>query len=166
MAQQAGRSSVELYTNLFFKGKTIEEPGYVTQILQNGFGVLIPSYGIEGVVYTTNKEDSEAMVAALEYVQESHTLVSPDQSSSIGLFQRVRVVLQVDDKPVSANVSSMRRKLLLRLTEPQIEGLSVSPEDLNKMRDAAAANNAKKNQMSEEKIVEMVTKHPEQVKTI
>ncbi|KAJ1946814.1 exosome catalytic subunit dis3 [Kickxella alabastrina] len=166
MAQQAGRSSVELYTNLFFKGKTIEEPGYVTQILQNGFGVLIPSYGIEGVVYTTNKEDSEAMVAALEYVQESHTLVSPDQSSSIGLFQRVRVVLQVDDKPVSANVSSMRRKLLLRLTEPQIEGLSVSPEDLNKMRDAAAANNAKKNQMSEEKIVEMVTKHPEQVETI
>jgi exosome complex exonuclease DIS3/RRP44 len=41
-AQQAGRSSVELYTNLFFKGKTIVENGYVTRVLKNGFSVLVP----------------------------------------------------------------------------------------------------------------------------
>ncbi|KAJ2232451.1 exosome catalytic subunit dis3, partial [Coemansia sp. RSA 475] len=50
MAQQAGRASVELYTSLFFKGKTVDEEGYVTQVLQNGFSVLIPSYGVEGIV--------------------------------------------------------------------------------------------------------------------
>ncbi|KAJ2702447.1 exosome catalytic subunit dis3 [Coemansia sp. IMI 203386] len=162
MAQQAGRASVELYTNLFFKGKTLEEPGYVTQILQNGFSVLIPSYGIEGVVYTNSKDSSGP--PALEYVKEEHKLVSSDSSSSIELFQRVRVILQVDDKPVSANVSSMRRKLLLRLIEPQIKDISVSIDELKLLR--AAAQESKKGKMSDDKIIEMVSKHPEEVKTI
>ncbi|KAI8868688.1 exosome complex exonuclease RRP44-like protein [Ramicandelaber brevisporus] len=51
MAQQASRSSVELFTNLFFRGKTIEEEAYVTRVLKNGFSVLIPRYGVEGFVY-------------------------------------------------------------------------------------------------------------------
>ncbi|KAJ2719723.1 exosome catalytic subunit dis3 [Coemansia sp. Benny D115] len=164
MAQQAGRSSVELYTNLFFKGKVVEEPGYVTQILKNGFGVLIPSYGVEGVVYTATKDSTGP--AALEYVQESHSLVSPDESSSIGLFQRVRVILEVDDKPVSANVSSMRRKLTLRLVEPQISGLSISPQELEKLIQAAEASSAKPDADNDEKIVELVTKHPDQVTNV
>ncbi|KAJ2161094.1 exosome catalytic subunit dis3 [Coemansia sp. RSA 552] len=160
MAQQAGRSSVELYTNLFFKGKTVEEPGYVTQILQNGFGVLIPSYGIEGVVYTTSK-DTQA--AVLDYDQQSHALVSVagDREKMIALFQRVKVVLQVDDAPVSANVSSMRRKLSLRLVEPQISGLSLGQDELDALR-AAMTTTAN----DDAKVVEMVTKHPEQVQTI
>ncbi|KAJ2531729.1 exosome catalytic subunit dis3, partial [Coemansia sp. RSA 1937] len=95
MAQQAGRASVELYTSLFFKGKTVDEEGYVTQVLQNGFSVLIPSYGVEGIVYTTSKGDTPA----LEYDKAAHSLVSSDASVSIGLFQHVRVVLQVDDSP-------------------------------------------------------------------
>ncbi|KAJ1964635.1 exosome catalytic subunit dis3 [Dipsacomyces acuminosporus] len=163
MAQQAGRSSVELYTNLFFKGKTVEEPGYVTQILQNGFGVLIPSYGIEGVVYTsakTGKSQDTGAPPILEYEQESHALVSPDKESKIALFQRVRVILQVDDAPVSANVSSMRRKLGLRLVEPQIPNLSVTPDELEQLRAT------KSNKADEDKVVEMVTKHPEQVQSI
>ncbi|KAJ1997477.1 exosome catalytic subunit dis3, partial [Coemansia thaxteri] len=162
MAQQASRSSVELYTNLFFKGKTVEELGYVTQILQNGFGVLIPNYGIEGVVYTTTKEGTAP--PALAYEQESHTLVSPDKQSEIRLFQRVRVILQVDDKPVSANVSSMRRKLSLRLVEPQIAGLSIDADELKAVR---ASKNTKPADASEEsKIVELVAKHPEQIQSI
>ncbi|KAJ2087906.1 exosome catalytic subunit dis3 [Coemansia sp. RSA 986] len=163
MAQQAGRSSVELYTNLFFKGKTVEEPGYVTQILQNGFSVLIPSYGIEGIVYTTSK-DAENVAAVMDYEKESHTLVSLDKQSIIGLFQRVHVVLQVDDKPVSANVSSMRRKLSLQLIKPQISGLSLTADQLKALR-AAANSNAQSNQ-DDEKIVEMVTKHPEQIRNV
>ncbi|KAJ2221885.1 exosome catalytic subunit dis3, partial [Coemansia sp. RSA 485] len=151
-----------LYTNLFFKGKTVEEPGYVTQILQNGFSVLIPSYGIEGVVYTNSKDSSGP--PALEYVKEDHKLVSSDSSSSIELFQRVRVILQVDDKPVSANVSSMRRKLSLRLIEPQIKDISVTIDELKLLR--AAAQESRKGKMSDDKIIEMVSKHPEEVKTI
>ncbi|KAI8050851.1 hypothetical protein BDF22DRAFT_693710 [Syncephalis plumigaleata] len=44
MAQQASRSSIELYTHLFFKGKRVLEEGYVTRILKNGFLVLVPKY--------------------------------------------------------------------------------------------------------------------------
>lgn len=42
MAQQAGRSSVELYTHMFFKNKTETEPGRVIRVLKNGFIVLVP----------------------------------------------------------------------------------------------------------------------------
>ncbi|KAJ2801400.1 exosome catalytic subunit dis3 [Coemansia guatemalensis] len=164
MAQQAGRSSVELYTNLFFKGKTVEEPGYVTQILQNGFGVLIPSYGIEGVVYTTSKDADSSVPSALEYDQAAHELVSPKKDISIALFQRVRVILQVDNKPVSANVSSMRRKLSLRLIEPQVPGISVSPDELASLRATAAT--AQPTATEENRIVELVTKHPDKVQNV
>lgn len=44
MAQMAGRSSVELYTNMFFKNKTLVEEGRVIRILKNGFVVLVPRY--------------------------------------------------------------------------------------------------------------------------
>jgi exosome complex exonuclease DIS3/RRP44 len=44
MAQQAARSSVELYTNLFFRGKEVVEDGYVIRVLKNGVGVIIPKY--------------------------------------------------------------------------------------------------------------------------
>ncbi|KAI9478991.1 exosome catalytic subunit dis3 [Coemansia sp. RSA 989] len=163
MAQQAGRSSVELFTNLFFKGKVVEEPGYVTQVLQNGFSVLIPSYGIEGVVYTTSKDANAATAAVLEYDKAAHALVSKqDEDLSIGLFQRVRVVLQVDDKPVSANVSSMRRKLSLQLIEPQIPNLSITPEQLAALHAASSVSTPN----TQEEIINMVTKHPDQVQTV
>jgi len=42
MAQQAGRSSVEVYTNLFFRDKIMEDEAYVVRVMKNGFSVLIP----------------------------------------------------------------------------------------------------------------------------
>ena len=42
MAQQASRSSVELYTHLFFKGKVLVEEAYVIRVLKNGIVVLVP----------------------------------------------------------------------------------------------------------------------------
>jgi exosome complex exonuclease DIS3/RRP44 len=41
-AQQASRSSVELYTNLYFRNKTVEEEAFVIRVVKNGFIVLIP----------------------------------------------------------------------------------------------------------------------------
>ncbi|KAJ2124004.1 exosome catalytic subunit dis3 [Coemansia sp. RSA 720] len=155
MAQQAGRASVELYTSLFFKGKTVDEEGYVTQVLQNGFSVLIPSYGVEGIVYT-----SKGDTPALEYDKAAHSLVSSDSSVSIGLFHRVRVVLQVDDSPVSANVGSMRRKLLLQLVEPRVPGLSLTETELSTIRVTKPA------QRSDSQIVDLVTNHPDKVQSI
>lgn len=42
MAQQASRSSVELYTQLYFRNKILEEDGRVIRVLKNGLVVLIP----------------------------------------------------------------------------------------------------------------------------
>ena len=50
-AQLASRSSVELYTHLYFKNKKLVEDAYIVRILKNGVSVLIPKYGIEGIVY-------------------------------------------------------------------------------------------------------------------
>lgn len=38
----AGRASVELYTQLFFKGKVLVEDAYVIRVLKNGVVVLVP----------------------------------------------------------------------------------------------------------------------------
>jgi exosome complex exonuclease DIS3/RRP44 len=57
-AQQASRSCVALYTNLFFKDKEVVEEGYVTRVFDKGIGVLIPKYGIESAVFMIgNVED-------------------------------------------------------------------------------------------------------------
>jgi exosome complex exonuclease DIS3/RRP44 len=42
MAQLAGRSSVDLYTYLYFKGRVALEDAYVTRVLKNGLVILIP----------------------------------------------------------------------------------------------------------------------------
>lgn len=51
MAQQAQRSSVELFTHMYFKDRPIEEVGYVIRVMDSGFVVLLPEYGIEGIVW-------------------------------------------------------------------------------------------------------------------
>jgi len=51
MAQLAARSSVELHTNIFFKGKTEQNEGYVIRILKNGFVVLVPRYRM--IIYSS-----------------------------------------------------------------------------------------------------------------
>jgi exosome complex exonuclease DIS3/RRP44 len=43
-AQMAARTSVELYTHIFFRDKIIIEDAYVIRILKNGFIVIIPKF--------------------------------------------------------------------------------------------------------------------------
>jgi len=51
MAQQAQRASIELFTQLYFKGKpAIFTDAYVIKTMAAGAVVLIPQYGIEGMV--------------------------------------------------------------------------------------------------------------------
>jgi exosome complex exonuclease DIS3/RRP44 len=51
MAQYAGRASVDLHTLLFFKNKIVDEEGYILFVRKNALQVLIPKYGLEGVLY-------------------------------------------------------------------------------------------------------------------
>ena len=105
-AQISSRSSVELFTLLFFRGKTADEEGYVIRVLANGFVVLIPRYGLEGVVYVAERDQDSQFV----FDEAAFSLSSP--LGVIRIFDRVKVRIGVDD-------SSVRKfRLNLTLLEP------------------------------------------------
>ena len=151
MAQQAARSSVELFTHLFFKNKVEEEEGYVIRILKNAFIVLVPKYGIEGIVYASAmvaKTDAasasttatEAATAAPAKVSQAILVYNPETDSlqsteplsegqvpkvQIQLFQKVMVQISIDDDLKGGGEGGMRQKLKMSLLKPFIEGISV-----------------------------------------
>ena len=116
-AQMASRASVELYTNLFFKGKIVQEDGYVIRVVKNAFTVLIPKYGIEGVVF--GSPDSKS-VSPFVYNPELNSLTAGN--TTIKLFTRVFVNVSVEEAGVKA---AQRSKLVVKLVEPMIPGLSI-----------------------------------------
>ncbi|OMH85318.1 Exosome complex exonuclease RRP44 [Zancudomyces culisetae] len=147
-AQTAGRSSIELFTNLFFKAQNKSnntnniQYGYITQILQNGFSVFIPNYGIEGFVViqsshstnnnsnsnsnnnnNNNKNDNNTDLD-VQAIENYSLVFKSNANATINLFQKVKVLLKIDEIS-QHNISSMRRKLNLYLIEPVIAGLSV-----------------------------------------
>ncbi|KAJ1980776.1 exosome catalytic subunit dis3 [Dimargaris cristalligena] len=153
MAQQAARSSVELYTHLFFRNKEVYEPGYVTRVLQNGFSVLVPKYGIEGFVYAAEKKVA-ASTEILVYDPSTNTLNNPETGITITTFAPVHVRITVEQEGLNglkegegagskrdANATvknkepavkndepTLREKMQMRLVTPFIPGLSVQPQ--------------------------------------
>ena len=51
MAQYAGRASVNLHTQLFFRNRKVDEEAYILYVRKNALQVLIPKYGLEGNLY-------------------------------------------------------------------------------------------------------------------
>ena len=119
MAQEASRSSVGLYTNLFFRGKTIQEDGYVTRVLKNGFSVLVPRYGIEGFVYTAPSASEQSV---FDFDADEQTL-RYGQDVCLRTFSRVRIQITIDE----SSVAGLRQRLRMNLIDPQVPGLSVPP---------------------------------------
>ncbi|KAJ3216693.1 exosome catalytic subunit dis3 [Dinochytrium kinnereticum] len=123
MAQQAARSSVELFTNLYFKGKIVEEEGYIIRVFRNGFGAQIPSfgvpkYGIEGLVRVVSEERSQETYA---FDPVGLTLRCNLSGHVFEMFGKVKVRIQVQD---AGNASAQRSKVVLDLLEPVIPGLA------------------------------------------
>ncbi|KAG0328695.1 exosome catalytic subunit dis3 [Podila horticola] len=163
MAQHAARSSVELFTHLFFKNKVEEEEGYVIRILKNAFIVLVPKYGIEGIVYASAKVakvEGETTAAApqaiLVYNPETDSLQSTEPLAEgeapkvqVQLFQKVVVQISIDDDLKGGGEGGMRQKLKMDLVKPYIEGISIhssvskeeekAPVVIGLKRDAGAA---------------------------
>lgn len=107
MAQHASRSSVELYTNLFFRGKTMtDQEGYVTRVLKNGFSVLVPKYGVESFVHVDTEEE-------FYFDSEKNILVRQRQNGVIGVFTKVKVQITIDD----SSVAGLRQRLRMTCTE-------------------------------------------------
>jgi exosome complex exonuclease DIS3/RRP44 len=90
MAQYADRASVELFTTIFFKGKTLTEEAYVTKVKANGFLVIVPKYGIEGIISIP-----ETFWKQYQFEEKLQQLISKD--STIRVFDKVKVKIHVDE---------------------------------------------------------------------
>ena len=127
MAQLASRSSVQLYTNLFFKNKKVVEDAYVIGILKNGFSVLIPKYGVEAAVSYLLEEtvedskkskksnrNSQAVTAKPFKIhkQIQAVVVNGDENNLVKLFDKVLVQVTVEEAGVAA---AQRSRLVVRL---------------------------------------------------
>jgi exosome complex exonuclease DIS3/RRP44 len=117
MAQQASRSSVELFTSLYFRNKIEVEEGRILRVLKNGFIVLVPKYGIETIVYTSLAADGPS---PFNYDEEAKSLVAGD--IVLKTFDSVKVEITVE-----GDADGMRQKMNMKLVEPFVEGISVIP---------------------------------------
>jgi hypothetical protein len=78
-------------------------------------------YGIEGIVHT-HPQGSEASVMTFD--PDNDTLTCPTTGHVVRLFGKVQVRVVVEE---AGHAAAQRSKLVLRLVEPQVPGLSVDP---------------------------------------
>lgn len=109
----------------------MQETAYVLRILKNGFVVLIPKFGVEGIVYASKPNEAQVLLLAEEHLQTA------DGSTVIKLFDVVKVEITV----VEQGNASSRSKLNLRLLEPFVSGIS---EDYCKSDDALSSKKKQK----------------------
>jgi exosome complex exonuclease DIS3/RRP44 len=93
-AQMAGRASIAYYVGQALKGKMAEEDAFVMRIFSNGFVVLVPRFGIEGLIrlrdLATPEPDST-------FDAENYRLITTgSREITVDLFQKVRVRVQDD----------------------------------------------------------------------
>ncbi|GFU03397.1 exosome complex exonuclease RRP44 [Nephila pilipes] len=117
-AQYCGRASVNLYTHIFFKDKTVEEQGYILFIRENALQILLPRFGLECTLYlnSPNKTDDDVIFT---YDEEG-----PSQSAAgvtLRQFDPVTIQLHIDKTNVQ------HQKTSLKLVKPFIPGFSVKP---------------------------------------
>ncbi|EGD81793.1 mitotic control protein dis3 [Salpingoeca rosetta] len=129
MAQYAARASTELQCCVYFKGRPTAATGYVTRVRKNAVQVLVPTFGVEGPVYF-DPIDSSKTAPTLKFDAEQLTLdVTPadgGQATTFKVFDEVQVLIQVDES------DAQRRRIVLKLMNPAVAGVSVSaPKDVD-----------------------------------
>ncbi|XP_071786889.1 exosome complex exonuclease RRP44-like isoform X2 [Asterias amurensis] len=122
MAQYAGRASVALHTQIFFKNKIVDEDGFIIFVRKNAVQVFIPKFGFEGTLFL--KGQNKEMDGLFKYNEEECTQIAGDVT--LRGFDKVRV-------QISAETSNIQhQRLRLRLVEPKVPGFSVDPQPKSK----------------------------------
>ncbi|KAI2466139.1 RNB-domain-containing protein [Annulohypoxylon bovei var. microspora] len=108
-AQLAGRASVAYYVGQSLKGRVAEEEGFVMKIFSNGFVVLVPRFGIEGLIRLRDLADPEPEST---FDAEGYTLrTSGSREVSVELFQKVTVRIR-DVKDESTGKRGAKMELM------------------------------------------------------
>ncbi|KAJ4295868.1 exosome catalytic subunit dis3 [Collariella sp. IMI 366227] len=108
-AQLAGRASIAYYVGQALRGKATEEDGFVLKIFSNGFVVLVPRFGIEGLIRLRDLAEPEP---AAEYDADTYTLqTSGSREVKVELFQKVRVKV-TDQKDETTGKRGVKMELI------------------------------------------------------
>ncbi|KDO31060.1 hypothetical protein SPRG_22126 [Saprolegnia parasitica CBS 223.65] len=92
-AQLAGRASVSLHTLLYFANNPTVTDAMVNKVRANGIGVLLPRFGIEGMVLLCEK-GKEAVT--LKHDPKQHALTVLSTKRHLKVFQKVQVKVFVE----------------------------------------------------------------------
>jgi exoribonuclease R len=99
-AQHIQRASVNLYTLLYFKTRPCTETAYVSSVKAAVFTVLIPRFGIEGVIDAALL--AEQLGAAFQVDAENHLMVfqrGGEDVLRLQIFQQVSVCIKSVEGP-------------------------------------------------------------------
>lgn len=108
-AQLAGRASIAYYVGQAVRGRVTDEDAFVMKIFSNGFVVLVPRFGIEGVLRLRDLADPEPAAA---FDAEAYTLtLSGSRAAELALFQKVRVRIS-DQKDETTGKRGVKMELL------------------------------------------------------
>ncbi len=105
MAQQAQRASIDFFSTLFFRGKTVVEDAYVIRMMKSSLIVLVPKYGMECVVEVPKDCKLDSHLNA--FVDEV------DGSVKFRLFQHLQIQLTTE-----RNETTLQEKLSVQLHDP------------------------------------------------
>lgn len=99
-AQLAGRASIAYYVGQALRGREAEEDAFVMKVFSNGFVVLVPRFGIEGLIRLRDLVARDAAEPDAEFDPETYTLRASlgrdadkekKKELAVELFQKVRV---------------------------------------------------------------------------
>ncbi|KAI0558295.1 Ribonuclease II/R [Gracilaria domingensis] len=92
-AQYASRASTLLHTVLLFKkeGDKLEETARIIRILGNGLVVLVPRYGVEGIVHISDDEK--------EKVDDTGSMMLLKDGRKLQVLGEVQVRIRIDSAP-------------------------------------------------------------------
>ena len=115
MAQYAARASIRLHTQLFFRDKAPIEEGFVLFVHHNALQVLIPKFGLEGMLFfDRHSKDSKPKLSIIPNDEETSLEV---EGVVFHLFDRLKVSIRVEKSSIQHS------KLKLHLISPNIPGL-------------------------------------------
>ncbi|KAF7548729.1 hypothetical protein G7046_g8580 [Stylonectria norvegica] len=108
-AQLAGRASIAYYVGQALKGKVAEEEAFVMKVFSNGFVVLVPRFGIEGLIRLRDLAEPEPEG---EFDADTYTLTTKgSREVKVELFQKVKVRVH-DEKDEKTGKRGVKMELI------------------------------------------------------
>lgn len=107
-AQFAGRASIEYYVGQVMRNNEAEHEGYVIKCFNNGIVVLVPKFGVEGLIKLETMGDADSA----EFDEDKYELKFVDTKGKkqvVAVFDKVQVYV----KSVKDEVSGKRKAQLV-----------------------------------------------------